>query len=198
MFGWPLGTPWIPWRLNDQWVNLSCQSCPGECGCGGALSEVRLPSIQAVTGVRVNGVDLTPEDTVAVYDRYRVVRIDGEDWPGCQNLAAKDGVGTWSVTVQQGLPVPAGGALIAGMLACEFAKACLGSKDCRLPRNVQSVARQGVTMQFDLSDLPNMLTGIFEIDAWIESARATQWQAPSILSPDRRPASRLTWPVVES
>lgn len=197
-WGWPIGSPFIPWRINDQWVNLSCSSCPGECGCGGAVSEIRLSSIEAVTGVRIDGVDLIPEDVVAVYDRHRIVRIDGEQWPGCQNLSSKDGVGTWSVTVQQGVPVPAGGDLIAGILACEYAKACLNSKDCRLPRNVQSLVRQGVTMEMILPDIGEMLTGIYEVDSWILKGRETRWQAPSILSPDRRPAARMTWPVVEA
>lgn len=197
-WGWPIGTPFIPWRVNDQWVNLSCSSCPGECGCGGAVSEIRLSAIEAVTNVRIDGVDLIPEDVVAVYDRYRIVRIDGEQWPGCQNLSSKDGMGTWSVTVQQGTPVPAGGDLIAGILACEYAKACLNSKDCRLPRNVQSLVRQGVTMEMIVPDIGEMLTGIYEVDSWILKGRETRWQAPSILSPDRRPAARMTWPVVEA
>lgn len=197
-WGWPVGTPFIPWRINDQWINLSCRSCPGECGCGGAVSEIRIPSTAAVTGIRIDGVDEEPEALVAVYDRYRIVRIDGEEWPGCQNLSSKDGVGTWSVTVQQGLPVPAGGEWIAGVLACEFAKACLGKKDCRLPRNVSQLARQGVTVTFEqFANLPDMLTGIFEVDAWIVGARTTRWQAPSITSPDVKPPARMTWPIVE-
>lgn len=198
-WGWPIGVPFIPWRVNGDWVNLSCSSCPGECGCGGAVSEVRLSQVEAVTNIRINGVDLSgdPADHVAVYDRRRIVRVDGEQWPGCQNLANPDGMGTWSITVLQGLPVPAGGDLMAGMLACEFAKACLGAKDCRLPRNVQQLARQGVTVTFEqFANLPSLLTGLFEVDAWIAQARTVAYQGPSILSPDRPRASRMTWPVV--
>lgn len=197
-WGWPLGSPFVPWRVNDAWVNLSCRSCPGECGCGGAVSEIRLSQTAAVTNIRIDGVDEDPEALVAVYDRYRIVRIDGEEWPGCQNLAAKDGVGTWSITVQQGLPVPDGGAWIAGVLACELAKACLGKKDCRLPRNVQSLTRQGVSVQFEqFANLPELLTGIFEVDAWIMAARSTAHQAPTITSLDVPVPPRMTWPIVE-
>lgn len=197
-YGWPLGAPWIPWRINDQWVNLSlsCSRCPGECGCGGAVSEIRLPQVQAVTGVRIEGVDLVPEDVVAVYNRNRIVRVDGEQWPGCQNLAAKDGAGTWSVTVQQGLPVPDGGEMIAGMLACELAKACVGASDCRLPRNVQQLARQGVTVGFrDLPSVATLETGIYEVDLWVGMSRYAGSQAPSVRSPDVPRPSVMTWPV---
>jgi hypothetical protein len=197
-WGWPVGVPFIPWRVNGQWTNLSCGSCPGECGCGGPVSEIRIPSTAAVTGIRVDGADLDPEATVMVYDRYRIVRADGGEWPTCQNLAAPDDeAGTWSVTVQQGLPVPDGGEWIAGVLACEFAKACLGSKDCRLPRNVSQLARQGVTVVFEqFANLPDMLTGLFEVDAWIVGARSTRWQAPSVTSLDVKLPAQLTWPVV--
>jgi len=197
-YGWPFGTPWIPWRINDQWINLSCSSCPGECGCGGAVSEIRLPSVEAVTGIRVDGVDLVPEDTVAVYNRRRIVRIDGEQWPGCQNLASKDGIGTWSVKVLQGLPVPAGGEMLAGTLACELGKMCLGANDCRLPSNWSTIARQGLTIVArESADIAALRTGIDEIDLWIEAARSAMYRGPSITSPDRPRPAQMTWPVVE-
>lgn len=197
-FGWPIGAPFIPWRINDQWINLSCSTCPGECGCGGAVSEIRLPQVAAVTAITVDGVDLVPEDTVAVYDRWRIVRIDGEQWPGCQNLASKGGVGTWSITVSQGLPIPPGGSMLAGTLACELAKMCVGASDCRLPSNWSSITRQGLTIVGrEAADIAMLRTGIDEIDLWIEAARATQFRGPSITSPDRPKPARMTWPVAE-
>ncbi|HEX6681156.1 MAG TPA: hypothetical protein VF062_00060 [Candidatus Limnocylindrales bacterium] len=199
-FGFGLGTPFIPWRINGDWINLSCRTCPGECGCGGRLSEIRLANVNAVTALRIDGVDEDPSGTVAVYDRNRIVRIDGEEFPGCQNLAQLDGIGTWSITIEQGIPVPPGGALAAGILACEFAKACLGSDDCRLPQRTQIITRQGVTVGFQdrFENLADMLTGIFEIDTFITAARSNRFGAPSIASVDRPRAARLTWPIVET
>lgn len=196
-YGWPIGAPWIPWRINDQWVNLSCQTCVGSCGCGGIVSEVRLSDVHAVTGLTIDGEDLVPEDVLAVYNRHRIVRIDGEQLPSCQNLSAKGGVGTWSITVLQGTPVPAGGELVAGILACELAKACAQDDACRLPRDIIQLARQGITLSWERSSLAALETGINEVDLWVAAARYTAGQQPSIASPDRPPVSQMTWPVVE-
>lgn len=198
-YGFGIGTPFIPWRINGNWVNIGCNRCAGECGCG-MLSEIRLPSVHSVVRVRIDGVDLEPSGTVAVYNRSRIVRIDGEQWPACQNLAQLDGVGVWSITVEQGFPVPPGGNLMAGVLACEFAKACLNDDSCRLPRQIQQVTRQGVSIGFQdtFEKLPQMLTGIFEVDAFIEASRAyNRYSSPSIGSVDRPPPARLTWPIQE-
>lgn len=191
-----ISAPWLPVRFNNEWINLRCGSCVGECGCS-TISEIRLPDVHAVTGIRINGVNLEPSGTVAVYNRNRIVRIDGDEWPACQNLAQVDGEGSWSVTVQQGLPVPPGGAIVAGLLACEFAKACTGSDGCRLPERIQTITRNGVTIGFQDSfdQLTSLTTGIFEIDAFIHSARSARFGRPSVRSVDRPPPNVLTWPV---
>lgn len=198
-FGFGFGTPFVPWRINDQWVNIGCNRCAGECGCG-MISEIRLDNVHAVTALRIDGLDQDPSGTVAVYNRSRIVRIDGESWPACQNLGQLDGVGTWFITIEQGYPVPPGGNLMAGILACEFAKACVQDDSCRLPRRIQTLTRQGVTIGFQdaFEGLVNLRTGIFEIDAFIEASRAyNKWRGPIIGSVDRPPPARLTWPIVE-
>jgi hypothetical protein len=107
-------------------------------------------------------------------------------------------VGAWSITVGQGREVPVGGAFVAGILACEFAKACVGSSDCRLPRRVQTITRQGVTVAFqDLFEgLDNLRTGLWEVDAFIESNRQAKWMSPTITSPDVPRPAEQTWPVI--
>jgi hypothetical protein len=105
---------------------------------------------------------------------------------------------TWSVTYQQGKPVPVGGQIAAGLLACELAKAACGDKSCGLPQRVQSITRQGVTVAvldaFD--DIDTGHTGIWLIDSWVASVtkRPRRWR---VLSPDRRQPTvgRVqTWP----
>ena len=186
-----------PQRVNGDWLNMSCGSCRGKCGCD-FISEVIIPNVHEVVRVRVDGVELDPEDTVAVYDYRRIVHTDGLSWPGCQNLSVIDGPGAWSITVMQGTPLPAGAGFIAGILLCELAKACTGDDSCRLPRRVQTITRQGVTVGFQdmFEGLGEMRLGIWEIDAFIESSRTSIFRQPSITSIDRPRPSRLTWPEV--
>lgn len=186
-----------PQRVNGDWLNLSCGSCRGKCGCDN-VSEVVIPNVHEVVRVRVDGVELDPESVVAVYDHRRIVRVDGLSWPGCQNLSVIDGPGAWSITVMQGTPLPDGAAFVAGILLCELAKACTGDDTCRLPRRVQTITRQGVTIGFQdqFEGLSDMRLGIWEIDAFIEASRTSIFRQPSITSPDRPRPPRLTWPEV--
>lgn len=193
----PTGGLPTPQRVNGDWLNMSCGSCRGKCGCD-SVSEVIIPNTDSVVRVRVDGVELDPEDTVAVYDRRRIVRTDGLPWPACQNLGSVDGPGTWSITVMRGTPLPSGAGFVAGILLCELAKACTGDDSCRLPRRVQTITRQGVTIGFQdqFESLGEMRLGIWEIDAFIEASRTSIFRQPTITSPDRPRPSQLTWPVL--
>jgi hypothetical protein len=186
-----------PYKLVNSldWVNISCGVCRGKCGCS-EVSEVYLPGVSQVLNVRLDGVDYDPCGMVAVYDDARIVRIDGGRWPVCQELGRLDGPGTWSITVLEGKCPPAGVELITGTLMCEFLKACLQKNDCRLPRRIQTLTRQGVTIGFNdrFENLADMRTGIWEIDAWIEQARYAGAATPSIVSPELVQQTELTWP----
>ncbi len=187
-----------PQRIDGQWYNLSCGSCSGTCGCD-QISEVYLPGTWSITSVMIDGVDYPdPVDMVAVYDRSRLVRIDGGTWPSCQNLSQIDGPGVWSVTAQMGLPIPPGGKVAAGILACELARACVGDSECRLPKRVQTITRQGVTAAFQdqFESLPELRTGLWEVDSFIEMARSSSFGSPSVISPDIARPAELTWPVL--
>ena len=197
------GLPFWPGKtVGGSWVNMSCGSCPGACHCGGTISEVYLPGTYAVTGIVVDGQSLDPLATVLVYDSSRIIRSDGGAWPDCQDLSARSdavsGVaGTWELTVLQGIPVPAGGALAAGILACEFLKRCISDDTCRLPQRIQTITRQGVTVGFQdtFEGLSDLRTGLWEVDAFLEAARSTRWQAPTIGSPDVPDHPQLTFPT---
>lgn len=116
-----------------------------ECGCGGA--EIVLPGpVSEIVTVTVDGAVLDAGAYV-LFDNRRLVRVDGESWPCCQSLATPDGEpGTWSIEYRHGTQPPVSGVSAAIELACETARFFAGSSDCRLPRRVQTVTRQNVSM----------------------------------------------------
>lgn len=97
---------------------------------------------------------------------------DDRCWPTCQRLdLPTTEPGTFAVTYRRGVSVPHGGQVAAWMLACELAKAWCGSDDCALPKRVQTITRQGVTMALldDGAGLERGRTGIFLVDSWVAS-----------------------------
>lgn len=174
-FGAPY--PWWNWGswprplfFQGYWYNLTCGSCVGNCSCQ-YISEAKLPTpVFGVTQVKVDGAVLAPA-TYALRDFRYLMRVDGQRWPRCNNLAlADDQVGTWSVTLQVGEPVPTLGMLAVGELACQFA-AILTKADCKLPKAVQSLVRQGVTLNFlDPSEVfPGGRVGLYTCDLFIQT-----------------------------
>lgn len=151
------------------WYNLACGTCPaGGCACS-RLSEALLPGPVDVTEVKLDGLVLTPGVDYRVDDHRILVRLGGEVWPSCQDMDLDDTeIGTWSVTGLYGEPLPMTGRVALGELATELIRACTG-QSCALPRQVQSVARQGVDMTFvDLSGLLDAgRTGLTRVDQFI-------------------------------
>lgn len=175
------------------WFAAGCAACTGGCSCA-SLSEVKLPApIHAVTEVKVDGAVLAT--TAYHVDNGRLlVRTDGSTWPTSNNLALADTqVGTWSVTAQYGETVPTSAAIAVGELACEFIKG-LSGQDCRLPRSVTQLARQGVTMS--MPDMSTMfekgLTGLFFADMFIKTWNPKGLRARArTYSIDQRPRGRV-------
>jgi hypothetical protein len=150
--GGAYGYPW-PALVGGVWMNLGCGICGADaCPCAG-LEEAELPAgVYDITQVKVDGATLASSvwrlDRVPSAAGDVLVRLDGQQWPLCQQLANPDTLtGTWSVTARYGSPVPQLASLAVGELACEFLKGMDG-QDCRLPKEVVSLARQGVTLQF--------------------------------------------------
>lgn len=164
-----IGQPgtWQPFIRGGTWYNCGCT---GACSCE-ARCQVWLPGpVASVAEVIVDGIVL-PDTAYRVDNRSQLVRIDGECWPECQDLNLESPAeGTFEVTYFRGRPLPVAGQIAAGLLACEFAKACTGG-DCRLPGNLSSLARQGieVTMVDPTDALNDGLTGIPNVDLWIRS-----------------------------
>jgi hypothetical protein len=143
---WPFPQPAL---VGGAWMNIACGSCFGDCSCS-HISEVRLPyPVAAITEVKVDGVVL-PSTAYRVDNFNLLVRLDGEDWPRCNDMNLEDTeIGTWSVTADYGQDVPELGKLAAGQLAVEIAKRCVNASGCLLPTGtVQEVTRQGVKQVF--------------------------------------------------
>lgn len=195
--GLPGSRPFYPVLIRGQWTNVSCGQCGDDCGCDGTPA-LRLPGpINSITNITIDGEVLAPS-AYRVDNNRLVVRMDGGRWPTCQDMSAPLGEeDTWSILYNRGYPVPAGGQVAAGMLAVELAKAACNDKTCGLPRRVQSITRQGVTVAvldaFD--DIDEGHTGIWLIDSWVSSVvrRPRKWK---VLSPDRMPPRnrQQTWP----
>jgi hypothetical protein len=145
-----------------------------------------------VLRVEIDGVVLDP--TAYRVDNGRLlVRQDGGRWPYCQDMSKPLGAqGTWAVTVRVGSPVPVGGQVAAGKLACELARAAAGDKGCELPQRWQTINRQGVTIAAGMDtfeDLDGGKTGIWLIDSWVASVTKPDIGF-SIATPDYRGVGR--------
>lgn len=175
---WPSGwNQWLPGATYPQpaligghWFNLTCGACGDTCSCI-RLSEAILPApVHRIVEVKVDGAILVTGAYRVDENRF-LVRTDGGEWPWCNDLTRADTeVGTWSVTAEFGQDVPEGGAWAVGELACQFINARSGG-DCRLPRNVTQLIRQGITMQFpNVVDLfKERVTGLYLVDLFIQT-----------------------------
>ena len=92
------------------------------------------------------------------------------------------------MTYLNSYPVDSLGAYAVGVLAMEFAKACIGGK-CRLPATVTAITRQGVSFEIASGTFPSGFTGIREVDTYISMwnpqglrQRASVW-TPDASSP---------------
>lgn len=159
--------------------------CTSGCGCGW-VDEWVLPGypVTAVSQVKIDGAIVNPA-TYRLDKSSRLVRLSGPNgqvpgqWPACQRLELPTTeVDTWSITYSYGaLPTP-GGVAAAATLGCEIALACQPAdsdacRACRLPRRVQTIVRQGVSMTIldPLTIFADGLVGLPEVDLWLASVR---------------------------
>lgn len=198
----PVG-PWMwgPVLLAGQWYNLACGICGDLCSCVGTPQALRLPGpIDSITQILIDGQALA-QAAYRVDNGWVLVRQDGDGWPSCQDMSLPAGeVGTWSIEYVKGTPVPLGGQVAAGVLAIELAKFACRDSTCQLPRRVQSVTRQGVTVAIldSFDDVDKGRTGVWLVDSWVASVtrrpkggtvasvdiprprhRVTTWTAPA-------------------
>jgi hypothetical protein len=202
----PCGQPCDPCSLGtwDQWSQFSASpmgSGPAlidglwynnPCGCEsccGPKCTVRLPyPLCSIDGVTVDGVVLDPS-AYTCYEHEHLARIDGECWPKCQDFnAGCTEPGSFCVTLTYGRDIPELVLMGAAELACEFIKACVqGAGPCRLPQRLQSVARNGTTLNFidSMKMLDQGRTGLYLADLAIATFNPHGLtRRPAVWSPD--------------
>lgn len=154
--------PWWAHIEQGQWVNTACGCKADDCSCS-YVPEVVLPAAGVVYEVRIDGAVLDPS-AWRVDDGVRLLRLDGGQWPKCQDMAAApDAEGSFVVVWKEGSRADGVVAWAAGLLAVEYAKSCMGLA-CELPDGVTSVTRQGVSWEVSTSIFDEGLTGIREVD----------------------------------
>lgn len=176
---------------NGVWHNAGCRGI----NCCGATCEVDLPLTVAIDSVIIDDAILDAS-AYRIDNGYILVRTDGSCWPQCQNLDVNGGTNTFLVTAVLGRLVPGEVQDAAGILACEIGKAIKG-QPCRLPQRMQSLSRQGVTVQFPAvsSYLDRGLTGLNEVDQLVVQINPGRLaQRPQVFSPDVSPHRVTTWP----
>jgi hypothetical protein len=129
----------------------------------------------------------------------RLPDADGvrKGWPCCQDLALPaTEPGTFEVAFFYGQEPPKAGKHAAAVLACELALACDGSDECRLPKRLQSITRQGVTaVVLDAFDFLNRRrTGLIEVDSFLAAYNPHGLtRRASVINPDlMRPVRHYT------
>lgn len=194
----PIGE-WVSWSypmpvlMNGQWFNLICGACGDSCSCG-TLSQVVMPGpVNSITQIKIGGSVLVT-GAYRVDDYTKLVRTDGGVWPRCQDMSLPDtAANTWSITATYGIPVPYAGQLAVGEMACELAKA-LNNESCRLPRNVTSVNRQGVSINygeiFKTMLHEGRLTGLYLVDQFIQIYNPNRLMARAKTYSVDQPAAR--------
>jgi hypothetical protein len=182
------GGNWYFDRTSNCWYGA-----PGRLARGEGVPEVRLgfANVQQVTQVALAGEIFDPA-FYRVDDGRWLVRTDGGVWPAQNDPRVSPPA--FQVTLEHGLPVPADGVRAASVLACEIALACSGDKECRLPKRITSVSRQGVSMVVldPLTLLDENKFGIPEVDYFVKSANPTRVrQRARVLSPDVNRSVRI-------
>jgi hypothetical protein len=191
LYGWFGGGSWwgpIPFLSGGQWFNAEC-GCQGACG---HMDYVKLPGpVNEVLEVYIDGALFTDW----ILDSYGLGRTDGQRWPREQDqrLPLTDN-NTFGVIYNRGLPVPAGGQLAAGTMACQLARWACNDGSCQLPRRVTNITREGTTVAFSTDDFQMLFseasTGIWVIDSWIASVNRSARKRSRVLSANARPMRR--------
>ena len=201
--------PIAQWRQHDgppRWWPSTSSSTSGWCSCNrsqqygcATVPEISLPGhpvLSASIVVRIDGVTLDPSQ-YRLDDHHKLVRIDGEGWPCCQDLTADDATDlhTFAVDYDFGLAPPIGGVFAAAELACQMAlsRDPVNSGACALPKRITSITRQGetITILDPLHVFDDGKTGIPSIDLWIASERyGAKSRRSAVLLPGRQRVAR--------
>lgn len=177
---WWSGQAWPRGGWGWYGFGVGCGCAAAVCSCSATPMVFLSAPVQAITEVMIDGTVL-PAEAYALYDGFKLARIDGEKWPLCQDWGVPvSGTGAWSVTATYGTPVPALGTLANGQLTCQIVKACVPGSDCRLPSGLTSITRNGVTKAFlDPTKLAELgLTGLGLVDQFLTAVNPSGIDSP--------------------
>lgn len=178
---------WWPYIDNGVWYNCACS---GACCCEPS-QQVWLPGpVSAITEVRVNNVVIPPANYRLDFAKglFWLVGQNGQIWPDCQNfdVPASSTDNTFVITHGEGIEVPQTGLLMAAMMACEYAKMCVGLP-CALSAAATAITRDGVSYEIlSPSDLISKgFTPMPTVNQWIFSVNPYgNYERPRVYSPD--------------
>lgn len=167
--------------------------------CSNTVSELPLPGspVAEITEVKEDGVVLAASEYRVDNNRW-LVRLPDADgnrrhWRCSQrlDLAATEDY-TLQVAYKFGQAPSKSGVEAVRALSCELAQACKG-KECSLDRRIQSLSRQGVTIQLPglIDALKDGHIGVPAVDLFLYTFNPTDQRSRSrVLSPDRANGTR--------
>lgn len=166
---------WWPGPARGSMGSCSCNRA-NRCGCN-PLDEIDLgPDVVSVEAVKIDGETIPASEYDVEGGRFLVgyTQSDGtrRTWPCCQDLALPlTAEGTFGVEFTRGGMPPRGGVLSAASLSCELIAAATPDADCRLPKRVTTITRQGVSIAVldPLTLFSEGRTGLAEVDLWLGS-----------------------------
>lgn len=148
-------------------------------------SAITLPGpVIELLGWQVDGDEMSLEGLQRYGDS--VMRTAGGAWPSQDLSLPVTEEGTWAIRYLRGHMPPAGAARMVALLALELYNGATGG-ECRLPRRVTNVQRQGVTISMvDPTEIfDSGATGITEVDLWVRSVNPYRLHEPArVWSPD--------------
>lgn len=207
----PMGVgTWVPVLRDGEVFNTRACGCGGgSCGCS-PLCEIPLfpmvaeqtPEYRPRLEVRVDGL-LLPPTAVRVDDRRRLIRVDGQCWPECQQMGLPDTApGTFSVLYETGTLVPLVMQMALAELTVHVYDSCITkqSADCSGSPNssfVTRIDRGDISYEFDpIAMYSTGKTGLPRVDMALAlgnpSGSRSTFQA---WSPDLVRHQRTTWEV---
>lgn len=174
----------MPYLDSGVWRNCGCGP---RCCCRPECATVLRGPVHSILEVTVDGSVIPPGDyrVDVTQGTYWLVRLDGTCWPTCQDFqAAEDAEGAFVVRYERGRELPDSLEVATAILACEFAKKMSGG-NCRLSSRMQSLTRQGVTVEMEPATPGDMWTGIEEVNQVIRNLNPSRrTRPPVVLSPD--------------
>jgi len=167
-------TPFHP-ILTDSGAVANC-FCGGGCSCSAENGIILQGPVHGITEIKIKG-EVIPK--TEYYMLGSSLFREGKGWPVCSGL-------DFTVTYKRGYAPGIEGEIAAGVMALEYLKAVTPSaKNCRLPKSVVNISRQGVTMQLEQGMFPGGYTNIEEVDAFIYLWNPHGLNAaPRVYSPD--------------